>query len=70
MTDAACKYATVLAELAKAGLRVVVSENRDGQLVTVRAARGIHVFTVGAKSRFEAGLLKSPPRRSPAKPKQ
>lgn len=58
----------VLADLENAGLRIVVSESRDERLVTVRTARGIHVFTVGRELAIEVGLLKRP-RCPPAKPK-
>jgi len=57
MNDAANMYAQVLADLAKAGLRVVVIESRDGQLVSVRTAHGVHVFTVGREVALEVGLL-------------
>jgi hypothetical protein len=66
MDDAASRYARVLADQAKAGLRVVVIESRDEELVTVKTTRGIHVFTVGRELALEVGLLK----RSPETPKQ
>ncbi|MFP3567779.1 hypothetical protein [Paraburkholderia sp. SIMBA_030] len=69
-TDAASRYAQVLADLAKTGLRVVVIESRDEELVTVKTARGIHVFTIGRELALEGGLLKRPLRSPPVKQEQ
>jgi hypothetical protein len=43
-----------------------VTENRNEQLVTVRTAHGVDVFTVGREVALEVGLLERPP----ATPKQ
>jgi hypothetical protein len=46
MNDVAIRYTQVLANLAKAGVNVKVTESREGQLVSVRTAHGVHVFTI------------------------
>ena len=66
MTDVAGKYAHVLADLAKAGVSVTVTGNRDGQLVSVSTTYGVHVFTVSREVAFEVGLLERAPRPLPA----
>lgn len=57
MTDVASRYAHVLADLAKVGVSVTVTENRDGRLVSVSTAHGVHVFTVSREVALEVGLL-------------
>ncbi|CAJ7344195.1 Uncharacterised protein [Burkholderia pseudomallei] len=66
MTNVATRYAHMLADLAKAGVSVTVTENRDGQLVSVSTSHGVHVFTVSREVAFEVGLLERTPRPLPA----